>query len=211
MGAGLSAEKSACEQYLRDPDVRLMLAVRNGDATAFAQLVDRYRGRMLAALEYLVGDPVLAEDLAQEVFLRVYRARGTYAPISRFATWVFRILHHVASNARRDSSRRREVPIDTCHSALHEGFGPDRRVAASDAQSPCRQAERAETCRLVRLAIGRLNERQRRAVCLFNLQGLTYADAAAQMGLSVVAIRSLLSRARRQLHDMLGTYVTAGA
>ena len=94
---------------VRDPDARLMLKVRDDDAAAFEELVLRYQGRLLAVLEHLVGKRDLAEDLAQEVFLRVYRARKRYQPTAKFSTWLFTIANNVASNAKRSLSRRREV------------------------------------------------------------------------------------------------------
>ncbi len=88
-----------------------MLEVRDGSATAFEELVVRYQARLVRVLEHLVGRRELAEDLAQEVFLRVYRSRQQYAPGAKFATWLFTIANNVASNALRDRSRRPEVTL----------------------------------------------------------------------------------------------------
>ena len=99
-----------------------MLLVQKGDANAFEELVSRYQNRLLGVLEHLVGKRDLAEDLAQEVFLRVYRARARYEPNAKFSTWLFTIANNLASNARRSLARRREVHIDQRNS---EGLAGD--------------------------------------------------------------------------------------
>src|SRR5207248_10985751 len=87
---------------LRDPDIRLMLRVRDDDAAAFAELVERFQHRLVAVMHHLVGSPDEAEDLAQEVFLRVYRTRKKYRPKAKFSTWLFTIANNLALNALRD-------------------------------------------------------------------------------------------------------------
>src|SRR5205085_5059291 len=96
---------------LHDPDVRLMLEVRDDKAAAFEELMLRYQNRLVTVLEHLVGRRDLAEDLAQDVFLRVYRARKRYVAGSKFSTWLFTIANNVAFNALRTLARRREVHV----------------------------------------------------------------------------------------------------
>ncbi len=103
------SDTTAQNYELRDPDVRLMLQVRDDNAAAFEELVLRYQGRLITVLEQLVHQRDVAEDLAQEVFLRVFRARKTYEPGAKFSTWLFTIANNVASNALRSLARRREV------------------------------------------------------------------------------------------------------
>ena len=91
---------------LMDPDVRLMLQVRDGNAAAFESLVAKHQNKLVMVLSHLVHNRSLAEDLAQDVFLRVYRARERYVPTAKFSTWLYTITHNVASNALRKSSRR---------------------------------------------------------------------------------------------------------
>ena len=106
----LALSDTTAQNYeLRDPDVRLMLQVRDDNAAAFEELVVRYQGRLITVLEQLVHKRDVAEDLAQEVFLRVFRARKTYQPGAKFSTWLFTIANNVASNALRSLARRREV------------------------------------------------------------------------------------------------------
>ncbi len=107
-----SISDTAVQRYTaQDPDVRLMLRVRDGDAMAFEELMLRYQGRVASLMTHLVGRRDLAEDLTQDVFLRVYRARRSYVPGSKFATWLFTIAHNVAANSRRSSARRREINL----------------------------------------------------------------------------------------------------
>jgi RNA polymerase sigma-70 factor (ECF subfamily) len=203
------SESSAQRQALRDPDVRLMLEVRADSAEAFEELMLRYQSRLVAVLEHLVGDRDQAEDLAQEVFLRVYRARKSYVAGAKFATWLFTIANNVASNALRTRSRRREVGLRTPEGS---GVGSpwDRVVQASSGQMPVRRLDKAEMREIVRLALAALNERQRLAVLLSKFEGMSYADIAQAMELSPQAVKSLLARARVNLREVLEPYLEHG-
>ncbi len=202
------SESSAEEYSLRDPDVRLMLRVRDGDATAFEELVLRYQNRLLTVLEHLTGRRDMAEDLAQEVFLRVYRARQRYMPQARFSTWLFTITHNVASNAKRSLARRREVNIEPADSGPMEPLA--QLALAASGQMPTRQADKSEVCHVVRSAVASLNERQRMAVLLSKFEGMSYADIGEVMQVSPQAVKSLLSRARGALRDALTPYLEHG-
>jgi RNA polymerase sigma-70 factor (ECF subfamily) len=192
-----------------DPDVRLMLQVRDGSATAFEELVMRYQGRLITVLEHLVHRRDAAEDLAQEVFLRVYRARKSYVPGAKFSTWLFTIANNVASNALRSRSRRKEVNVVAGESG--DASHPLERMAkAASGLMPTRQLDKAEASEVIREAIDSLNERQRMALLLSKFEGMSYTDIADTMGLSVQAVKSLLSRARTNLRDLLEPYVNQG-
>ena len=205
-----TSETSATPNYeLLDPDVRLMLQVRDGSAAAFEELVLRYQGRLLTVLEHLVRDRDRAEDLAQEVFLRVFRARHNYTAGAKFSTWLFTIANNVASNSRRDRSRRKEVRVNG--SAEDTGAEPlDRLAVAASGLMPTRQLDKIEMAEIVRIAIDQLSERQRLAVLLSKFEGMSYTDIAATMGMSVQAIKSLLSRARGNLKGFLEPYMQNG-
>src|SRR6187551_2473256 len=97
---------------LRDPDIRLMLRVRDDDDAAFAELVGRFQHRLVAVMHHLVGNADEAEDLAQEVFLRVYRNRKKYTPKAKFSTWLFTIANNLDLNALRNRGRKPVVPLD---------------------------------------------------------------------------------------------------
>jgi RNA polymerase sigma-70 factor, ECF subfamily len=204
------SDSSVQRQALRDPDVRLMLEVRDGSAQAFEELVLRYQSRLVTVLEHLVGTRDQAEDLAQEVFLRVYRARASYTPGAKFSTWLFTIANNVASTALRTRSRRREVSLAPQDSSLRPANRLETMVQASSGQMPARQLDKAEMRQVVRWAMESLNERQRMAVLLNKFEGMSYQDIAESMELTPKAIKSLLSRARENLREVLEPYLEHG-
>ena len=104
--------QSSAQLALRDPDIRLMLRVRNDEDGAFAELVEQYQHRLVAVMHHLVGNLQEAEDLAQEVFLRVYRARKKYRPRAKFSTWLFTIANNLALNCLRSRQRKPVVPLE---------------------------------------------------------------------------------------------------
>ncbi len=213
----MAVSESSAKRYALDPDVRLMIEVRDGSgtasATAFEELVVRYQGRLLRLLENMVGRRELAEDLTQEVFLRVYRSRQKYAPGAKFVTWLYTIADNVACNALRDRSRRPEVTLTGSESGPLGPLGAhpmDQLVLAASGAMPTRQVAKAELRDIVRMALDELNERQRMAVLLSKFEKMSYADIARAMEVSPQAVKSLLSRARERLRQMLEPYVQDG-
>jgi RNA polymerase sigma-70 factor (ECF subfamily) len=204
------SDTSAQDYQARDPDVRLMLQVRDGSAAAFEELVLRYQNRLIAVLEHLVQKREQAEDLAQEVFLRVFRARKTYQPGAKFSTWLFTIANNVASNARRSLARRREVNVGS-QSVSDSACTPlDQIAMAASGLMPSRQLDTAERAEIVHVAMQSLNERQRMALLLSKFEGMSYTEIGETMGLSTQAIKSLLSRARCNLRTILEPYMIEG-
>lgn len=204
-------ESTAQRYTLQDPDVRLMLQVRDDDdAQAFEELMLRYQNRMVALLFRLVGRRDLAEDLAQDVFLRVYQARKRYVPGSKFSTWLYTIAHNVAANALRGLSRRKEVNLAPKSSGEFVGNPMDLAAVAASGLMPARQLDKAELREVVKLAVETLNERQRMAVLLNKFEQLSYDEIAEVMQLSAPAVKSLLSRARANLREILQPYLENG-
>jgi len=195
---------------LMDPDVRLMLQVRDGNAAAFEALVAKHQNKLVMVLSNLVSNRSLAEDLAQDVFLRVYRARERYVPTAKFSTWLYTITHNVASNALRKSSRRKEVNLKSSPSGSMPVRPLDTMATAKSALMPTREIDRNEISVIVREAIQMLGERQRMAVLLSRFEGMSYKEIADTMDLSTQAVKSLLSRARTKLHVILEPYVESG-
>lgn len=187
-----------------------MLRVRDGDAAAFEELVARYQNRLLTVLEHLVGDRELAEDLTQDVFVRIFKARHRYEPEARFSTWLFTIANNVASNALRSRARRREVGVSEGNGADSTPLSLEQLAKAASGSLPTRALDKAEQAEMVRHAVASLSERQRMALLLAKFEGMSYQDIAQTMGLSVQAIKSLLSRARVNLKEMLAPYVERG-
>lgn len=186
-----------------DPEVLLMLRARHGDAAAFQELTARYWSRVFAHFYRRFGDRQEAEDLTQEVFLRLYRYRQRYEPRVRFATLLFHITRNVARNAVR-SRRRRPHPSPLSRTEEgDEGRFPGR------AEAPSQPLERAEVARVVRAAVRGLAERQRTAMQLHQFEDRTYTQVAAAMAMTPKAAKSLLYRARNQLRAALATFMEA--
>lgn len=210
----MSVGESSAQSYeLRDPDVRLMLEVRDDNAASFEKLMLRYQSRLVTVLEHLTGRRDTAEDLAQEVFLRIYRSRKRYVPGSKFSTWLFTIANNVASNARRSRARRKErnvTPSTGDETGAWSQPSLDQMAQAKSAFLPTRQLDKAEMRDVVQLALETLNERQRLAVLLCKFESMSYIEIGETMGMSPQAVKSLLSRARDNLRDILEAYMERG-
>jgi RNA polymerase sigma-70 factor (ECF subfamily) len=207
----LAISESTAHRYtLDDPDVRLMLQVRDDDAAAFEELMLRYQNRLVSLITHLVGRQDLAEDLAQDVFLRIYRARKSYVPGSKFSTWLFTIANNVASNARRTLARRKEVHLTPRDSGPSSANPLEAAALAASGLMPTRQADNAELREAVQQAIISLGERQRMAVLLCKFEQMSYAEIAEIMDLTPQAVKSLLSRARCKLREVLEPYFERG-
>ncbi|MCI0460884.1 MAG: sigma-70 family RNA polymerase sigma factor, partial [Gemmataceae bacterium] len=150
---------------LRDPDIRLMLRVRDDDPTAFAELVELYQHRLVTVMRHLVSNKEEAEDLAQEVFLRVYRVRKKYRPRAKFSTWLFTIANNLALNALRSRQRKPVVPLDVRDSGPL-GPRPAEQLVRDRAGQPGERLQQQELAAVVQVALAGLNERQRAAVVL---------------------------------------------
>lgn len=193
-----------------DPDVALMLRVRDDDAVAFELLVVRFQGRIGRLMLGWVNSKEAAEDLVQEVFLRVFRARKTYQPTAKLTTWIYRIANNVASNAVRDRSRRKEYQIGKLIDPSTTNVGIEHIALAASGAMPTRRVDANERAVVVQQAIQALGDRQRMAIMLSKFEGLSYHDIAETMGLSVKAVKSLLSRARVNLKLLLQPYIDEG-
>lgn len=187
-----------------------MLQVRDDNAAAFEELVSRYQVRLVSIFEKMVGRRSMAEDLAQEVFLRIYRARKRYEAGSRFSTWLYRIAHNVASNARRSLARRKEVNVVAASGAELSAQPLAHMAKEASGLMPTRQLDKVERAQIVHAAMESLNERQRMALLLSKFEGMSYEEIAESMELSISAIKSLLSRARVNLRDILAPYIQEG-
>lgn len=202
------SHESAASAAARDPDVQLMLQVRAGCQQAFEALLAKYEQRVQHVISYLMGGAAYSDDLTQEVFLRIYRARRTYVAGAKFSTWLFTIVNNVVSNARRTLARRHEVSFDrdsTFRDNPLESLASARRDA-----SPVSAAETTEVRQVVRACIERLAGRQQAAVVLCDLDGLSYSGVAAAIGTSEDAAKSLIHRGRSNLKQMLETHARRG-
>ena len=198
------------EQTVHDTNIRLMLAVQGDDASAFEELMFRFQGRVQSLFRHLLGNREVAEDLTQDVFLRVFRARKSYQPKAKFITWLFAIANNVALNQLRSQQRKMEIQFGG-NTNESEGilYQAEAVVAGSEAM-PARQLDKSELREMVHLAIESLNERQRMAVLLNRFEGMSYTEIADVMQLSPQAVKSLLCRAHVQLRNLLQRYVQKG-
>jgi len=183
-----------------EADAQLMLRVRAGDDTSFGLLLERHRGPVVHFMYRMVQNQAVSEELAQEVFLRVYRSRETYEPTAKFTTWLFRIATHVALNSIRD--RKKEKGHESLSDSDEMLDGKERQVA--DRQPTVEQEMVHEVkIREVRQAIEDLPSKQRVAVLMHKYEGLGYAQIAEALSCSESAIKSLLFRAYESLRGRL--------
>jgi len=201
--------QTSIQLALRDPDVRLMLQVREGDASAFTELVDRYQHRLLTVMAHLVGKSADAEDLAQEVFLRVYRSRKESHPQAKFSTWLFTIANNLALNVLRQRQRRPTAALPASDSGPL-GPRPAECLVCDRSPAPEDRLAHDELAQVVQKALETLNDRQRLAVVLNKFEDMSYQEIAHVMGTTTKAVKSLLSRARGQLREALDAYVNMG-
>lgn len=178
-----------------------MVLAGRGDRAAFRTIVEKYQGPVTNFLHHLVADQGQAEELAQDVFLRVFRAAPRYRPDARFTTWLYRIATNLAYNALRARKRRPTVALDD----LDPGEpGPNRQSATAPREArPDEAFERDELVRRVGRAVRRLPERQRIAVVLHRFEGLSYQAIADVLGSSPDAVDALLRRAKDALREAL--------
>ena len=180
-----------------DLDTQWMLRVRDGDEAYLNLLVERHRNSLVGFFYRMVQNQAVAEELAQETFLRIFNSRRRYAPTARFTTWLYRIATNLALNWLRD--HRAE---SRCES-LEDGEGPALAQLTDQRPGIERRMVRHVEISEVRRAIASLPERQRTCVILHKYEGFSYAQIAEAMNTSEQAIRSLAFRAYEVLRQRL--------
>ena len=186
-------------------DAAIMLRVAEGDETSFTYLAQKYHRPMIHFLFRMVGNQAIAEELAQEVFLRVYRARGSYRAEARFTTWLYRIATNLAVNYARDTKNERKAQTVYLDQPDEEtGMSPD---LADDEPSAEERLLRDERMAAIRLHVMALPERQRMAVLMHKYQGMDYRQIGEVLKLSESATKSLLFRAYQTLREKLKEFV----
>jgi RNA polymerase sigma-70 factor (ECF subfamily) len=181
-----------------DYDAELMLRVKEGDGASFAVLLDKHRSSVVHFLYRMIQNQAVAEELAQEVFLRVYRSRATYEATAKFTTWLFRIATHLALNSLRDGKHERmQERLDDDSSEVPSRQVSDTRPSVE--QNMVYQAKLAE----IRRAIAMLPEKQRAAVLMHKYEEMEYTQIAKVLNCSESAVKSLLFRAYETLRARL--------
>ena len=189
--------------YRDDPGVQWMLAYQAGDEGAFDRLVHEYSPQVYALLTRFLGARANREDLVQEVFLRVIRARERYEPVARFSTWLYRIVFHLSINEGQRAAGREQQRAPEAHAEgerAEDGFSD---LGDERAPQPSDELERDDVVRAVRAAIAKLPENQRMALLLAKYEELPYVEIAGVLGTSEKAIKSLVHRARESLRESL--------
>lgn len=190
-------------------DVQLMLDVKAGDNASFDFLLVKYRSPLVNFLYRMVRDRATAEDLAQDVFLRVYRARKEYIPSAKFTTWLFRIATNAALNSVRDNRHQRmEVSLDAPAGAEQEALPCELPAREMRIDEHLLERDRVE---FIQRAIASLPDKQRAAVLLHKYEEMDYAEIAKILDCTEAALKSLLFRAYENLRVQLAPLVNPSA
>ena len=188
--------KSLEAQRFNDPDIDLMLRLRTGDEAAFEELVRKHTKGVLGIVRRYLADPSQAEDVAQDVFVKVFKARLNYEPQAKFSTWLFRItVNHCLNEIRARRHQGVTAPPE------------DDLLKEPDPKSPDDLMNLTELQLVVRKALDGLPENQRMAVILARYEELPYDEIGRVMELSVEAVKSLIFRAKEGLRQRLGKFV----
>lgn len=188
-----------------DTDVALMLRVKAGDEDAFRELIERHQRAVISVIYRAIGDAWEAEDLAQRVFIQIFRSAHRYKPTAKFTTWLFTITHNSIRNEYRRRGRHMAESFDALTQSGEAGE-PGAQLADARAIDPSRQIVERELQEKIQAAIQLLPEAQRTAVILCRFEGLPYEEIATVLGCSASAVKSLLHRARETLKEKLQGY-----
>ena len=205
-GASSSSARPLANAAEPNSDAEVMLRVKAGDESAFSYLVQKFRRPLIGFMYRLCHNPATAEELAQEVFLRVYRSRATYEASAKFSTWLYRIATNLAVNHARDTRHERpEKTVRLDEPDQETGTTPD---LADESLSAEEEILRRERLAAIRSRVDALPERQRLAVIMHKYQQMDYRQIAAVMKLSESATKSLLFRAYETLREQLKEFVS---
>ena len=184
-------------------DVRSMQLIRAGDTVAFEELVERHQRLVAGTVARMLGSNSDVEDIAQQVFVRVWKSAKRYVPRAKFTTWLLKITRNLVFNELRRRSRHAQLPLQV-ESEEKERPIRDERATAPDASLLEQELQRA-----IETAIAQLPENQRMAIVLRRYDELSYEEIAEVLGQSVPAVKSLLFRARTELRTRLSRYLAS--
>ena len=192
-----------------DPDAALMLRVKQGDGAAFTTLVEKYKQPVLNLAYRTLRDATEAEDLAQNVFVQVYKSAARYQPSAKFSTWLFTIARNLCLNEIRRRSRHPAESLDQTRDGTDDQ--PLHQIEDRRETSPPDQLLRGELERKVDEVLAALPENQRTALLLCRQEELSYEEIASVLDCSLSATKSLIHRARETLKQKLKPYLQSGA
>ncbi len=193
-----------------DADAALMLRVKEGDRDAFRELVERHQRSVVQTIYRAVGDAWEAEDLAQRVFVQVYRSARRYRPTAKFTTWLFTIVHNTVLNEHRRRRRHAAESLEALQRPATGNEGGGWQPADPHTADPAQAAAHRELQDQIGEAIQALPVQQRMAVILCRFEGHSYEEIAASLHCTVPAVKSLLHRARVTLKERLQPFLSGG-
>jgi RNA polymerase sigma-70 factor (ECF subfamily) len=191
-----------------DPDAALMLRVKRGDRAAFAELVDKYKQPVMNFIFRRLRDETEAEDLAQNVFLQIYKSRGRYKQTAKFSTWLFTITHNLCLNELRRRSRHPAESLEETHTENEEQ--PPRQFEDKSQTAAPDNVLHGELAQKIDEALHELPENQRSAMLLCRQEDLSYEQIAKILRCSLSATKSLIHRGRETLKEKLKPYLKSG-
>jgi len=202
-GGAISSDLPAGPQPLTAPeqDVHWMRRVATGDIDAFQSLIEAHQSRVVGTVAKMLGDDIDSEDIAQQVFIRVWKSAARYQPTAKFTTWLFKITRNLVFNELRRRKRHPVTPLQ--HEEEEHFFQP----ADCGGMSPDASLLDSELNEAVQIAIDALPETQRMAIILRRYEEMPYEEIGEVLGLSVPAVKSVLFRARAELRQQLRKYL----
>jgi RNA polymerase sigma-70 factor (ECF subfamily) len=190
-----------------DPDAALMLRVKQGDTAAFTELVEKYKQPVMNLVHRTLRDQTEAEDLAQNVFVQVYKSAARYKSTAKFSTWLFTIARNLCLNEIRRRSRHPAESLDATHPDEEQ---PVIQIEDKKTAAPTEKILESELAQKIDEALADLPENQRTAILLCRQEELSYEEIAAILGTSLSATKSLIHRGRETLKEKLKPYLKSG-
>ena len=191
-----------------DPDAALMLRVKRGDRAAFAELVEKYKQPVLNFVFRSLHDEAESEDVAQNVFLQVYKSRARYQRTAKFSTWLFTIARNLCLNELRRRSRHPAESIEEAHAEQQDQ--PRQQFEDKSQMAPPEKLLQSELVKKIEEALAELPENQRTAILLCRQEDLSYEEIARILRCSLSATKSLIHRGRETLKEKLKPYLKTG-
>jgi RNA polymerase sigma-70 factor, ECF subfamily len=195
MGPALKFVDPASPPEPVQPEIEWMKRIAAGDMEAFRLLVEAHQTRVIGTISKMLGSEAEAEDLAQQVFIRVWKSAGRYRPTAKFTTWLFRITRNLVFNELRRRRHFVEPKDDLPEPTERSEKEPDQVLLEGELQTAIQEA------------INQLPEAQRLAIVLRRYENLPYEEIAQVMGTTVPAVKSILFRARTELRERLAKYL----
>ncbi len=192
------------DKYLSDPDNQLMQKAGSGNRAAFKELVKKHQGTVTGIIYRYTGNHNEVEDLAQDIFLKIYKAASSYVPRAQFKTWLYKVVANHCLNFFR--SQKRKAIITSLDQPLSEDYNPHIQRTDEQKKQPEIILQQQELQIALKRALSELPERQRMAIILHRFEGLSYKEVATILGSSLSAVESLIFRAMNNLKEKLSPY-----